>query len=79
MPPTAVMEAMAVLGNNCAMVIIKYFEWLKLFPDYREVIYELCTDKFKKIRQISKEEAIEMIEQNHLRKVHWNHSGAIWK
>ena len=61
------------------MVIIKYFEWLRIFPDYREVIYELCRDDFKKIRQITKEEAIRLIDENHLQKVHWNSSGAIWK
>ena len=61
------------------MVIIKYFEWLRIFPDYREVVYELCRDDFKKIRQISKEEAIRLIDENHLKKVHWSTSGAIWK
>ena len=71
------------------MVILKYFEWLKiqeliskktgLKPDIREAVYELCTDNFKKIRKLDKEEAIEMIQENHLQKVHWCKWGAIWK
>lgn len=69
------------------MVIIKYFEWLKiqellmkkngLKPDIREVVYELCSNDFKKIRQISKEEAVEIIEENHLVRVHRDKYGAI--
>ena len=61
------------------MVIIKYFEWLKIQPDLREVVYELCNDDFKKIRQISKKEAIELIKENHLTRVHRNEHGAIWR
>lgn len=71
------------------MVIIKYFEWLKiqellmkkngLKPDIREVVYELCSNDFKKIRQISKEEAVEIIEENHLVRVHRDKYGAIWR
>ena len=71
------------------MVIIKYFEWLKiqellmkkngLKPDIREVVYELCSNDFKKIRQISKEEAVEIIEENHLERVHRDKYGAIWR
>ena len=71
------------------MVILKFYEWLKiqellskktgLSPDIREAVYELCTDGFKKIRRLSKEEAIEMIQENHLQRVHRNKYGAIWK
>ena len=71
------------------MVIIKYYEWLKiqellmekagLKPDIREAVYELCNDDFKKIRQIDKQEAIELIEENHLMMVHRNKYGAIWR
>lgn len=71
------------------MVIIKYYEWLKiqellmkkngLKPDIREVVYELCSNDFKKIRQISKEEAVEIIEENHLVRVHRDKYGAIWR
>ena len=71
------------------MVILKYYEWLKiqellmkkngLKPDIREVVYELCSNDFKKIRQISKEEAVEIIEENHLVRVHRDKYGAIWR
>ena len=61
------------------MIIIKYYEWLKIQPDLREVVYELCNDAFKKIRQLSKEEAIKMINENHLQRVHRNNLGAIWR
>lgn len=60
------------------MIIIKYFEWLKIEPDYREAIYELCDKDFKKIRQLKKPDAIAMIESNHLHKVHQCKHGAIW-
>lgn len=61
------------------MIIIKYHEWLKIMPDYKETVYELCNDDFKKIRRISKEEAIEMIAENNLQRVHRNYLGAIWR
>lgn len=71
------------------MVIIKYYEWLKiqellmkkngLKPDIREAVYELCNDDCKKIRQLSKQEAIELIDENHLTRVHRNEHGAIWR
>ncbi len=71
------------------MIIIKYYEWLKiqellikkngLNPDIREAVYELCNDDFKKIRQLNKQEAIELIEENHLTRVHRNKYGAIWR
>lgn len=48
-------------------------------PDIREAVYELCNDDFKKIRQLKKEEAIELIEENHLMRVHRNEHGAIWR
>lgn len=50
-----------------------------LKPDIREVVYELCSNDFKKIRQISKEEAVEIIEENHLVRVHREKYGAIWR
>lgn len=61
------------------MIIIKYFEWLKIQPDLREAVYELCNSDFKKIRQISKDEAVEMINENHLTRVHRDKHGAIWR
>lgn len=61
------------------MIIIKYFEWLRFEPDYRSSVYELCDDEFKKIRNLKKEEAVELIKANHLEKVHGNKYGTIWK
>jgi hypothetical protein len=61
------------------MIIIKYYEWLKIQPDLRETVYEQCDDNFKKVKQITKEEAISFIEDNNLQRVHRNKYGAIWK
>lgn len=60
------------------MKVIRYNEWLIWHPDVRNVVYELCKDDFKKIRQISKEEARELIKENDLKMVHFNRYGAIW-
>lgn len=61
------------------MIIIKYHEWLIIQPELRQVIYELCSDDFKAKRQITKEEAIKMIQENNLQRVHRNRFGAIWR
>lgn len=61
------------------MIIIKYFEWLKIQPDYREAVYELCNDDFEKVRVLSKEKAVEMIRANKLTMVHRNIAGTIWR
>lgn len=61
------------------MIIIKYHEWLTIQPDLHQVIYELCSDDFKAKRQITKEEAIKMIQENNLQRVHRNRFGAIWR
>lgn len=61
------------------MIVIKYHEWLRFDPDYKGTVYELCDDEFKKIRKISKDEAIKLIDENNLQKVHRNHHGAIWR
>jgi fido (protein-threonine AMPylation protein) len=61
------------------MIIIKYHEWLKIQPEYKETAYELCNDDFKKVRRLSKEEAVELIRKNNLQRVHRNMYGAIWR
>lgn len=61
------------------MIIIKYFEWLKIQPDLRDVVYAVCDDDFKNAKPISKEEAIKLIKKNNLQRVHRNQYGAIWK
>lgn len=60
------------------MKVIRYNEWLIWHPDVRSTVYELCKDDFKKVRQISKEEARELIKENDLKMVHFNKHGAIW-
>lgn len=61
------------------MIIIKYHEWLIIQPELRQVIYELCSDDFKAKRQLTKEEAVKMIQENNLQRVHRNRFGAIWR
>lgn len=61
------------------MVIIKYNEWLIFNPDRRSTTYELCRDDFTKVRKLDKEEAIELIRKNGLKRVHRDRYGAIWK
>ena len=61
------------------MVIIKYYEWLKIQPDLREAVYELCNNDFKNGKQITKEEAMKLIEENHLVRVHRDKYGVIWR
>lgn len=71
------------------MIILKYYEWLRiqelmqkktgLKPDLRNPVYELCDEKFKKIRMISRDEAVEMIKENDLSLVHRNKYGAIYR
>jgi hypothetical protein len=61
------------------MIIIKYFEWLKLFKDERYPIYELCDKNYKCKKTLSREDARRMIRDNHLRLVHFNNDGAIWE
>lgn len=61
------------------MIIIKYNEWLRIQPDIRNVVYELCDDNFKAKKELDKEDAIKMIKENHLQMVHKNKYGAIWR
>ena len=61
------------------MIIIKYFEWLRFQPDVRNIVYELCDEEAKKIRELDREEAIQMIKDNHLTRVHRNIHGTIWR
>ena len=61
------------------MIIIKYFEWLKLFKEERLPVYELCNKKYEKVRQLSREDAIRMIRDNNLRIVHKDKNGTIWE
>ncbi len=38
------------------MIIIKYFEWMKLLKDERHPVYEICDKHYKCRRQITREE-----------------------
>lgn len=61
------------------MVIVKYYEWLRFEPDYKQTIYELCNESFERVKKISKQNAIDLIRENGLQKVHHCRYGAIWK
>ena len=67
------------------MTIIKYYEWMKVFPDQRHIIYEQCfrdckaEDGYRIVRKLSKEEAMELIQENNLHIVHRNKHGCIWE
>lgn len=61
------------------MIIIKYYEWLKLGKDERIPIYELCDKEYKCKKTLSREDARRMIKDNHLRMVYFDANGAIWE
>ena len=66
-------------------MIIKYYEWMRVFPDQRQIVYEQCVqdrtekDGVRTLRKLNKEEAMELIEENNLRIVHRNKHGCIWE
>ena len=66
-------------------MIIKYYEWMRVFPDQRQIVYEQCVrdrtekDGVRTLRKLNKEEAMELIEENNLRIVHRNGNGTIWE
>lgn len=61
------------------MIIIKYFEWMKLIKDERHPVYEICDKHYKCRRQIPREEAQKLIKEHNLRLVHRDNDGAIWE
>lgn len=70
-------------------MIIKYYEWLLMEelmlkrlgmkPTIRGTVYEMCDDKGKKIKGLSKEEAVRIIDEKHLMRVYRDESGTIWR
>ena len=66
-------------------MIIKYYEWMKVFPDQRQIVYEQCVrdrnekDEVRTLRKLNKEEAMELIQENNLHIVHRNKHGTIWE
>ena len=61
------------------MIIIRYYEWLKLFKEERYPIFELCNDKYECKKELTRDEAREMIKKNHLRLVYHDKNGDIWE
>ena len=67
------------------MIIIKYYEWMKVFPDQRQIVYEQCVrdrnekDGVRTLRKLNKDEAMELIQENNLHIVHRNKHGCIWE
>ena len=61
------------------MIIIKYFEWLKLFKDERHPVYEICDKHYKRRKEISREEAKKLIKAHNLRLAFFSNDGAIWE
>ena len=66
-------------------MIIKYYEWLRLLPDERYAVYEICErdpelkDGVRHVKYIEKEEAKKLIEVKNLHVVHRNKLGVIWE
>ena len=67
------------------MMIIKYYEWMNIFPDKRQIVYEQCVidpqekDGVRTLRRLEREKAMELIEENDLQIVHRNRHGTIWR
>ena len=67
------------------MMVIKYYEWLKILPDEKHAIYELCVrdDKsesgVRKIKELDKQSAMAMIADKHMQVVCKNKYGIIWE
>lgn len=67
------------------MMIIKYYEWLKILPDEKHAIYELCERDdnietgVRKIRNLDKHTAMAMIAEKHMQVVCKNKHGIIWE
>jgi hypothetical protein len=61
------------------MIIIKYFEWMKLIKDERHPVYEICDKHYKCRKKISREEAMWLIKDNNLRLAFFSNDGAIWE
>lgn len=61
------------------MIIIKYYEWMRIIPDEKHPVYELCNDRFERRRELTREDAQRMIKDNNLMLVHRDKRGAIWR
>ena len=67
------------------MMIIKYYEWMKIFPDKRQIVYEQCVidpqekDGVRTLRRLDRDEAKRLIQSHELHIVHRNRYGTIWE
>ena len=67
------------------VIIIRYFTWLRIFPQKRELTYELCkkdsqaTDGWKVISTLGHLEAMDLIEENKMNLAVRNQHGTIWE
>ena len=60
------------------MIILKYYEWLKLLKDERHVIWEQCDSQYNPIKRLTREDAQRLIKKHHLHLVFENKYGAIY-
>ena len=71
--------------NDKPMLIIKYYEWIRIFPGERHVAYELCKrdvskkEGVKTIRALDKETALGIVEEFNFPRVHKDRYGIIWE
>ena len=66
-------------------MILKYYEWLKILPEEKHVVYELCNrdpdaeEGVRRVKYLDKDTAMRMIEDNHLIIRQQNKYGIIWE
>lgn len=67
------------------MMILKYYEWLKILPEEKHVVYELCNrdpdteEGVRRVKYLDKDTAMRLIEDNHLIIRQQNKYGIIWE
>ena len=70
------------------MIIIKYYEWLRIIPGEKHAVYESCEitvnpktgeKETTSVKTLSKEDAKAIIAKNNMRIVRRNKHGVIWE
>lgn len=61
------------------MIIIRYNEWIRLLPEEKHIVYEICDEKFKRLRIIDRTEAKRLINIHGLKLVFKSKDGAIFR
>ena len=67
------------------MMIIKYYEWMRISPDEKQIVYEACkrdpeaAGGVRTLRRLDKDEAKRLIQSHELHIVHRNRYGTIWE